>query len=350
MKNLIYIITLICFFSVSNEIYADNDPAANATLHPSVIPPSPTAGELGKYGNIPVSLATGTPNISIPLYAISSKEINLPIYLSYNSNGIKVDQVASWVGMGWSLNAGGVITRTIRGGDDETSHSYKVPDNLDIYCYGTYWFLRNCWADTTDTEPDIFNYNFDGYSGKFIIDPNNFAKIYSIPYNNLKIEINFDTINYVGLKSFIITTPEGVKYLFGDEYIETTREILLGCAECVINRTQKRNMKTAWYLKRIDYPTGEYINFYYDSNLLNYYSGIRQTIRRLVYESYSECECELGSEGVCEEKLRNGTLHLKAISSSAKDSIAFSSSKGRLDLNDYKLDSISIFNSNMIGF
>jgi len=63
-----------------------------------IIPPSPTAASLGKYGNIPVSNYTGIPNISIPLYTIKSGEIELPITLSYYSSGIKVSEEASWVG------------------------------------------------------------------------------------------------------------------------------------------------------------------------------------------------------------------------------------------------------------
>lgn len=33
-----------------------------------IIPPSPTAYELGKYGQIPVGYFTGTANVSVPLY------------------------------------------------------------------------------------------------------------------------------------------------------------------------------------------------------------------------------------------------------------------------------------------
>ena len=79
---------------------------------PQITPPSPNAASLGQYGDIPVSYYTGVPNISIPLYTINSGEIKLPISLSYHSSGIKVTQEASWVGLGWALNAGGVITRS----------------------------------------------------------------------------------------------------------------------------------------------------------------------------------------------------------------------------------------------
>ena len=62
--------------------------------------PSPTAASLGKFGDIPVSLYTGTPNINIPLYEVRGRVLSLPITLSYQASGIKVDEIPGWVGMG----------------------------------------------------------------------------------------------------------------------------------------------------------------------------------------------------------------------------------------------------------
>lgn len=81
--------------------------------------PSPNAAALGEYGDFPVSYHTGVPNISIPIYTLTEGSLQFLISLSYHSSGIQVDEVASWVGLGWSLNAGGVITRMINGTPDE---------------------------------------------------------------------------------------------------------------------------------------------------------------------------------------------------------------------------------------
>ena len=70
------------------------------------IPNEPTAAALGEYGEVPVSLHTGVPNISIPIFEVKGKKLSLPISLSYHAGGIKVEEVASWVGLGWSLQAG----------------------------------------------------------------------------------------------------------------------------------------------------------------------------------------------------------------------------------------------------
>src|SRR6266540_1809501 len=75
-----------------------------------IIPLSPNAAELNKYSSIPVNGMTGVPGIGFPLYEINTGKISLPISLSYHASGIKVSQKATWVGLGWSFNAGGVIS------------------------------------------------------------------------------------------------------------------------------------------------------------------------------------------------------------------------------------------------
>src|ERR1700759_691037 len=74
---------------------------------------SPTAASLGKFGDIPVSYHTGIPDISIPIYTVQAGSLKLPIVMSYHAGGVKVQEPAGWVGAGWALNAGGVITRTV---------------------------------------------------------------------------------------------------------------------------------------------------------------------------------------------------------------------------------------------
>jgi len=85
----------------------------------TLVPSSPEAASLGKYGDIPIGYHTGVPNISIPLYELKEGDVSLPISLSYHASGIRVAEVASWVGPGWALNAGGVITRAVQHVPDE---------------------------------------------------------------------------------------------------------------------------------------------------------------------------------------------------------------------------------------
>ena len=88
----------------------------------SQIPPAPNAAELGKYGTLPVGTLTGIPDISFPLYEIVSGSLKLPISLSYHASGNQLNQKASDVGLSWSVNAGGQISRTVYGAKDESQY------------------------------------------------------------------------------------------------------------------------------------------------------------------------------------------------------------------------------------
>lgn len=172
--------------------------------------PSPIAASLGKYGDIPVSLYTGTPNINIPLYEVKGRILSLPISLSYHASGVKVEEIPGWVGLGWSLDAGGVITRTVRGVPDDQSGGYHSTGN-QLYQSGNWsnnppsTYLADLRSELADSEPDIFYFNFAGRSGMFIYGTND--TIRTIPYQKLRI----DPIPGVG---WIITTEDGTKYTF----------------------------------------------------------------------------------------------------------------------------------------
>lgn len=84
---------------------------------------SPTAYQIGQYGRTPVSYFHGLPQISVPLTEVRGRGFTLPVSLSYHGGGIKPDQHPGWVGLGWSLHAGGSITRVIHGMKDEMSIS-----------------------------------------------------------------------------------------------------------------------------------------------------------------------------------------------------------------------------------
>ena len=101
----------------------------------NVIPPSPNSSSLGKYGDWPVSLYTGVPDISVPIYELKGRSLSVPISISYHAAGNKVGEVASWVGLGWNLNVGGMISRSIKGLPDESGYfaytsSYSNPDDF----------------------------------------------------------------------------------------------------------------------------------------------------------------------------------------------------------------------------
>ena len=111
------IIILILLNSLNISLKSQNK------LLPTVIPPSPDAAAMTKHVDIPTNNYTGIPNISIPIHTIKTRELTVPISLSYHASGVKVDEIPSWVGLNWSLNYG-VINRTVKGIPDETSGGY----------------------------------------------------------------------------------------------------------------------------------------------------------------------------------------------------------------------------------
>src|SRR5690349_16714130 len=88
------------------------------------VPQAPTTEAFTRYGDIPVDLSTGVTSINIPIYTLSENGINIPISISYHASGIKVHDIASPVGLGWTLNAGGIITRSTFGLQDERMFIY----------------------------------------------------------------------------------------------------------------------------------------------------------------------------------------------------------------------------------
>jgi hypothetical protein len=223
-------------------------------------PPSPNASSLGIYGQMPVGLFTGTPQINIPLYSIDAQGLTIPISLSYSSNGIRVSELASVVGLGWSLNAGGVITRSLNDNQDEL---YRVPlPDVPIGSQTMNNFLAGITGnDQSDTQPDIFAFNFNGYSGKFYLDNNMEARL--ISPEPLGIELLPGFSNELQTNPTIkITTADGMIYWFGGtNAVEYSHHRNYGN---VTHDTWNVDPVNSWYLKTIELLNGNTIDFVYE--------------------------------------------------------------------------------------
>ncbi|AXY74407.1 hypothetical protein D3H65_10650 [Paraflavitalea soli] len=298
---------------------------------------APEVQQIQKFIDVPVSFFNGTPNINIPVHTVTSKSISIPLSLEYHAGGIKAEDDERYVGLGWAFKGAGSITRTVRGNEDEgiqyesrpsryydtTLHriAYKwisMRDSMAAirHIYGGY-YVDNGSLDLgystlsqeftthnqdlltgnvpkgldlsmpyyslglSDPEPDLFYFEFGGYSGKFIF--GNYGTPILIPHTqDLQItpllNIRIDARNGFGpyldtsvlvtqyFESFKISTPDGKDYYFGESSESRIKTPY----------TAKMNMFNAWYLTRIiDRNTMDTAYFEYNG------SGIGSAIRVL---------------------------------------------------------------------
>ncbi|SDG28043.1 hypothetical protein SAMN04488121_1031068 [Chitinophaga filiformis] len=187
---------------------------------PEVVPPSPTAASLGKFGAWPVSYYTGVANVSVSIYDVKEGKLSLPISLGYHGSGVRVEEVSAGTGVGWTLNAGGAITRTIIGLADNDPNGYLtrlksgivLQDNYALNNVNTFLYFNKVTDGEIDTEPDAYFYNFNGRSGKFFFDEK--GNFHSIPENALKLTKN-PFMSGSAANIWEIVDESGTIYTFG---------------------------------------------------------------------------------------------------------------------------------------
>jgi len=244
-------------------------------------PQSPTTSSIGKYGEVQVNESTGLISPTIPLFDYNGGKLNIPITLNYSGNGVRVSQDPTWVGINWNINPGGVITRMVNDEPDEKPGANKLylseqeldhlpgarellPNSPLGGCFlnpNTEWYRKIDEMDVNlgcDTEVDMFNYNFMGYSGSFIFDKEMKANL--IKYDKeIKIEFFYQPENN---SQIFITTPSGDKYKFGGSTAsESSRTWANVGAGSTANIPFTQN---SFYLYEIEFLTGGKINFDYD--------------------------------------------------------------------------------------
>ena len=187
-----------------------------------VVMPSPATTAFAKYVDIPVSYHTGVPNISIPICMVTEGSLQVPVSLSYHASGIRMAEVASWVGLGWNLSAVGQVTRTVNGYPDEKDRGYLRDRMLGVnretlLVPGGFTFGApggSTFGEGVDYEPDMFSFSAGNYSGKFYIHPT--EGVILLPKQDIKVIYDNPITGTDGeFDYFTIITPVGDKYHFG---------------------------------------------------------------------------------------------------------------------------------------
>ncbi len=278
---------------------------------PNVIPPSPTVANLMKFEEVPVDTYSGQPNISIPLFSKAlDGGLGFSVSLNYNSSGIRVDERSSWTGTGWSLFVGGAISRTVMDSPDESkapAQGEYISADIGTFHNGFYDRVKYfddinsgntiidpqsieyqkweefVWKSANgvqhyDYQPDLFQFNFMGYSGRFIIVNDNGKLKPSLLSSSQKvlIELEYDEDTFE-ISSFTVKAPNGYQFIFNvfEESFSTSRKRGMDLAnnEIVddINSFKEIKYRSSWHLSEVKSANGSSLcTFLYDSVLVSY--------------------------------------------------------------------------------
>ncbi len=192
---------------------------------------SPEAANFHKINFLPINLYTGKIDINAPLYTIKTGDIEVPIRLRYDMGNNKVDNAASIVGWGWTLDAGGSIIKMVRDIDDQ---EYSTIDEIVSCTSGPdcneiglrhnstklsrLGYLRRVndeYAGTDssyiamlneDAQPDLFMANAPGLSTQFYLERNSSIYNPSNGYQAKPLDGSLTRIEDVHYNSFNVET------------------------------------------------------------------------------------------------------------------------------------------------
>ena len=263
--------------------------------HYNYVPKSPEAAAFDRVPDIPVSNYTGSLSFSIPIYTLVSGDITVPISLDYQGNAIPVNQEATWVGLNWLLNAGGVVTSRLSTNstsygeslqkdweyalhgvsmqriplDGEFSGIYYKMDGSQPNWRGSHgknWFKQTFPENVKngDLSPQLYTYILDKQSGEtptfhacFL--GNSLTYIWDRLKNEFFIAGRKQNFKITGSPSApTIIDGKGIKYSF--------TETEIGSPEGYLVNPEGVNQDHSMFLSKIESPSGHVVKFKYAIN------------------------------------------------------------------------------------
>jgi YD repeat-containing protein len=308
---------------------------------PDIVRPSPTVSQLMKIEESQLDNFTGQPQIALPLYNKKMGKMQFDLALSYNSSGIRVSESSGWVGRGWVLSAGGVISRSVIDLPDEINTAIHKGTN-----YNNYYNFFNYPIDSEerrefsydvqwrkdvdlDSKNDVYQFNFMGKVGRFV-----FAKVGNILRPSI-IGEDFDfSIEAVyantpspfyplEITSFIITDESGYRYYFTETDRTEKKDITFvymqdGCNNQVAPQEASQIGKfiSAWHLSKVEDENGqELLNITYADVLEKPRAAMSRTnyfarhLNTIFSSSFPECtmhmKCALKPQKIAKQPFLN---------------------------------------------
>ena len=186
--------------------------------------------------------------------------MSVPITLDYNTGGIRVDQDATFVGLGWKLNYGGEISRKVKGIPDEryfinaanTSGSISSYNSLPYSSFADIdnrlGYIAQAKDGLKDFMPDEFYYSALGSSGKFMFSQLQ-NKFILFPKDDIDVQAADQSLN-----SWTLKMANGVAADFGQDAI-ITQDDLSGIFAT----------KNEWLIKSIQNTSNQSIAYSYEA-------------------------------------------------------------------------------------
>jgi len=283
---------------------------------------APSVSQMSRHDDMSINEYLGIPDISIPLFNMELIDINIPLNISYQATGIKVNQDASSVGIGWDLNTLGSVVQIVRGDDDmnpyrhpylyrllpdyysshyahfeylpETGYDSSFPMETNGYPiesvkekYGYRMVFRDYFPingrlvmnnqfrySTTywDSEPDVFIINILGEKLHCIT--SDFSKSITQGAKSSRVTV----LNKIGYKvewiqstdNWVVTNPQGTRFFFEIKQpliSETyTNTIMYSTSPGSGSDSSKNISQNIWYLTRIETALGTAVYLSYNSS------------------------------------------------------------------------------------
>lgn len=328
---------------VSNLAWSQLGTLNDKNTAKSFVPASPNVAQIQKYGDIPVNYSSGVPSISIPIWTLNLKDFSWPVSLSYHSIGTQVSEVASNVGLGWTLNATGIVSAKVIGENDLINPNWGnlVRRNLQTGGYktvGGYCHFYNqddqqmadLISQGANSFPDLYYINSPLMNSKFFLRDDSG---YCMPSKNLKIKYN-DNL-YIQNASFYVIDEGGNKYYFDSTAANGT---VSNCDEGINISVQNHS----FYLTNIQTYSGEEIKFFYTPENFSYSTPGSQTTYEKLSQDCHDCDQYYIATNNCTNSSHPKEQRLDSILTSNGESLHFFYSN-RTDLpGSSKLDSIKV--------
>lgn len=312
-RNYCYLFAILQF--VVSVGFAQRSEISSSESNFTIVPKSPEASRYEVFGNLQVNHSSGVARVSVPIYKIELRDFAWDISLAYNGRGVKVDDMASNVGLGWNLNVNGLISATVLEKSDIKTPHENDPTILKRHLDFSAGQTANCSYNNTydvfaiaeaaidgfrNLIPDIFSINIGRINTKmFLINDVG----YTMPASNNKVLLTRNTSE--ALNRFTVVDDKGHSYYLSFRGKNTRSSVCIG-------RDRAIDPSPVFYLDSIVTFFGERIKFKYRTTPLmyTYFNTRKQIIAEKMLTNdqntaYSPCNTHfdiLSYNSICENR------------------------------------------------